>query len=462
MAARKKPEGHMMNFHALFEPKTMAVIGVSLTNGWHPANVIFTKNHLRYPVRVFPVNLRGGELRGEKVYTSLAEIPERIDLAIIAVKAEQVPHALDECIRSKAKAVVVISGGFAESGRRDLQEQIADMASKARLPLLGPNCLGIYTPEKVDTFFLPSERMVLPEPGGVTIVSQSGGVLVDLMIKFAGEGVGLAHAISIGNKAVIRESDLLAYLGEEDRTKVISFYVEGFGKEEGRSFVRAAAECPKPVIVLKAGKSPGGSRAIASHTASLSGDYAVFSEVLAQHGVVEARNEVELISFCEARSCYQKNIKGNIAIVTVSGGHGALAVDACTAQDLAVPALPVEIQKELRAMLSPSIQQIAALANPIDLTGSAVDADLMTVTSYLSKLPTIDCILLLILPYLPGTSSDLGALLSQIYLKEGKPLIAYLPHVEKYRMLIEGFELNRLPVSPSIEGAVLMAKVLRR
>ena len=87
---------------------------------------------------------------------------------------------------------------------------------------------------------------------------------------------------------------------------------------------------------------------------------------------------------------------------------------------------------------------------------------MLAVTSYLSKLPTIDCILLLILPYLPGTSSDLGALLSQVYLREGKPLVAYLPHVEKYRMLVEGFELNRLPVSPSIEGAVLMAKVLRR
>ncbi len=451
-----------MNFEALFEPKTMAVIGVSLTNDRNPANVIFTKNHLRYPVRVFPVNLRGGELRGERVYTSLAEIPERIDLAIIAVKAEQVPDALDECIQSKVGSAVVISGGFAESGRRDLQDHIAAMARKARLPLLGPNCLGIYAPEKVDTFFLPSERMVLPEPGGVTIVSQSGGVLVDLMIKFAGEGVGLSHAVSIGNKAMIREQDVLTYLTQEPRTKVITFYVEGFGKDEGRSFVQAAAACPKPVIVLKAGKSPGGSRAITSHTASLSGDYAVFSEVLAQHGIVEARNELELISFCEALSCYQETIAGSVAIVTVSGGHGALAVDACSAQGLAVPALPEEVQNEIRARLSPSIQQIAALANPIDLTGSAVDQDLMAVTNYLSKLPTIDCILLLILPYIPGTSSDLGALLSQVYLKEKKPLVAYLPHVEKYRMLVEGFELNRLPVSPSIEGAVLMAKVLRR
>lgn len=451
-----------MNFDALFEPKTMAVIGVSFSNDRNPANVIFTKNHLRYPVQVFPVNLRGGELRGERVYTSLAEIPERVDLAIIAVKAEQVPDALDECIQSKVGSAVVISGGFAESGRQDLQERIAAMAREAGLPLLGPNCLGIYAPEKVDTFFLPSERMVLPEPGGVTIVSQSGGVLVDLMIKFAEEGVGLSHAISIGNKAMIREPDLLDYLTEEPKTKVITFYVEGFGRNEGRSFVHEAAACPKPVVVLKAGKSPGGSRAVSSHTASLSGDYAVFSEVLAQHGIVEAHNEAELISFCESLSCYQETIAGSVAIVTVSGGHGALAVDACSAQGLAVPALPEQVQQEIRTQLSPRIQQIAALANPIDLTGSAVDQDLMTVVRYLSKLPTIDCILLLILPYLPGTSSDLGALLSQVYLRERKPLVAYLPHVEKYRMLIEGFELNRLPVSPSIEGAVLMAKVLRR
>ena len=451
-----------MNFQPLFGPKTMAVIGVSLTNDRHPANVIFTKNHLRYPVRIFAVSLHEGEIQGERVYTSLAQVPERIDLAVIAVKAELVPQALDECIQSQVKAVVVVSGGFAETGRNDLQEQIAAAARKAGIPLLGPNCLGTYVPQVVDTFFLPSERMVLPVPGSVSVVSQSGGVLVDLMVKFAGEGVGLAHAISIGNKAVIRELDLLAYLAEEPRTKVITFYVEGFGRSEGRAFVQAAEQCPKPVIVLKAGKSPGGSRAVSSHTASLSGDYAVFSAALAQHGIVEAKNEMELISFAEALSSYPKNIAGNCAIVTVSGGHGALAVDICTAQGLAVPPLPAQVQEEIRALLSPSIQRIASLVNPLDLTGSAVDRDLLTVTSYLSTLPSIDCILLLILPYLPGTSSDLGAMLSQVYLKGKKPLVAYLPHVEKYRMLLDGFELNRLPVSPSIEGAVLMAKVLRR
>jgi acyl-CoA synthetase (NDP forming) len=124
--------------------------------------------------------------------------------------------------------------------------------------------------------------------------------------------------------------------------------------------------------------------------------------------------------------------------------------------------LPEPIQKEMREKLSASVQAIASCGNPVDLTGSAVDDDFVVATIALSRAPEIDCILLLLLPYLPGTTSDLGARLSQVYRREGKPLAAYVPHVEKYRMLIEGFELNRVPVSPSIEGAVLMAEALRR
>jgi len=356
----------------------------------------------------------------------------------------------------------VISGGFAESGRKDLQDRMVDMAREARFPFLGPNCLGIYSPSNVDTFFLPSERMVRPDFGNVAIVSQSGGILVDQMIKFADQGIGLSIAVSIGNKALIRELELLDYLAKDPKTKVIAFYVEGFGKNEGRNFVLAASQCPKPVVVLKAGKSPGGGRAVSSHTASLAGDYEVFSSVLSQHGVVEAKNGYELVSFCESLSCYQNSIKGRIGIITGSGGHGALAVDDCSTHSLSVPSFTEELQKEIREQLTQSVRPIASMANPIDLTGSAVDDDFVVTADYLSRAPEIDCVLILLLPYLPGITSDLGARLSQVYRREGKPLVAYVPHVEKYRMLIEGFELNRVPVSHSIEGAVLMAEAMRR
>ena len=451
-----------MNFQPLFKPKAIAVIGVSLSNDRHPANVIFNKAHLRSPVKVFAVNPKGGVLQGQTVYASVSKIPKKIDLAVIAVRAEFAPDVLDDCIKSGVGGAVIISGGFAEIGRRDLQDRLVKSARKAGFPFIGPNCLGIYSPPKVDTFFLPSERMVRPEPGNVAIVSQSGGVLVDQMVKFANEGIGLSKAVSIGNKALINELDLLDYLAKDKKTKVIAFYLEGFGENQGRKFVLAASKCPKPIIVLKAGKTTQGRRAVSSHTASLAGDYEVFSAVMAQYGMVEAKNEFEMLSFCESLSYYKRTISGNIGIISPSGGHGALAVDVCTARGLNVQQLSHQVQNRISKNLSSSVRGIASLNNPIDLTGSAVDHDFVAAAEGLSRAKEIDCVIVLLLPYSPGISSDLGARISQIFRGAGRPVVAYVPHLEKYRMLIEGFEFNRIPVSPSIEGAVLMVEALRR
>ena len=451
-----------MDFRTLFEPKTMAVIGLSLSNERHPANIIYNKNYFRYPVKVFGVNPKGGMYHKEKVYTSISEIPEKIDLALIAVRAEHVPGVLRECIDNWVGGAAVISGGFAETGRFDLRRQFEEIASEADFPVIGPNCLGIYSPGLVDSLFLPSERMVRPEPGNVALVSQSGGILVDQMVKFAGQGIGLSRAVSIGNKAAVGELELLQYLARDEKTDVIAFYVEGFGPGEGREFVTAASRSPKPVIIMKAGKSEGGVRAVSSHTASIAGDYAVFSSIMRQFGIVEAKDEYEMVSFCESLSCYPRGIDGRVGIVTASGGHGAVAVDTCEASGLIVPHLSEEVQEEIRGRLSESVRPIASLGNPIDLTGSARDDDFVIAAGELSRRSDIDCVIILLLPYIPEVTSDVGARLSQVYQEEGKPIVAYVPHVEKYRMIIEGFQLNNVPVSHSIEGAVLMVKAMKR
>jgi acetyltransferase len=440
----------------------MAVIGVSLTNDLHPANVIYNKTHLRSSIRAFPVNPKGGRLRKETVYRDVSEIPEAVDLAVIAARAEFAPEILSSCIASGVGGAVVISGGFAEIGRADLQERIVGMAVEAGVPFIGPNCLGIYVPGGVDTFFLPRERMVRPGKGNVALVSQSGGVLVDQMVKFAEQGVGLSVGVSIGNKAMVRETDLLEFLAQDGGTDVIDFYVEGFEKNEGRRFVTAARQCPKPVVVLKAGKTAEGSRAVSSHTASLAGDYNVFSSILAQHGIAEAGNEYELVSFCESLSCYQAAAGDRVGIISVSGGHGALASDACAAHGLTVPEIDPDLQSSIRENLTASVQAIASLKNPLDLTGSATDEDFVAATTGLSASESVDSLILLLLPYSPSITMDLGARLSRLYEQAGKPLVAYVPHVEKFRMLIEGFELNRIPVSSSIEGAVLMVEAMKR
>lgn len=451
-----------MDFTPLFHPKTIAVFGVSLTNDRHPANVIYNKIHLRYPVKVYPVNPRGGQLQKDRVYVDVGDIPARIDLAVVAARAEFVPDIIDRCIENGVGGAVIISGGFAESGRADLQERLVASARAADFPFIGPNCLGIYAPTRFDTFFLPGERLVRPEPGSVAIVSQSGGVLVDQMVKFAEQGVGLSLAVSIGNKALVRELDMLDYLSKDPATRVIAFYIEGFEKNEGRRFVQAATSVPKPIIVLKSGKSAAGQRAASSHTAALAGNHKVFAAVLAQHGIVEADNEFEMVSFCEALSCYNRKVQGRVGIITVSGGHGVLATDICAARGLAVPSLSEAVRQEIRANLSASVQGIASLENPVDLTGSARDDDFVAAANGLSRAAEVDCVILLLLPYSPGISSDLGARLSYAFRRENKPLVAYVPHQEKYRMLIEGFELNNVPVSSSIDGAVLMVEALRR
>lgn len=451
-----------MDIGKLFNPKSLAVIGISLTNERHPANVIYNKNKFRMKVEVYPVNERGGTYQGEKVYSNIRDIPKEVDLALIATRAESVPEIMLDCIKSGVKGAIIISGGFAEVGNKDLQNRIVSIAKDYSFPFIGPNCLGIYSHPFYDTFFVPSERIVRPEKGRVALVSQSGGILVDHMVKLAQEGVGLSKAVSIGNKALIGEVELLDYFAEDPETGVVAFYIEGFRRKEGRSFVKKAEECGKPVIVLKAGKTPRGVTAVASHTATMAGDYNVFSSVLTQYGILEAKDEYELIPFCEVFSCYQSSIKGNIGIITGSGGHGAIAVDICLSHDLHVPILSESDQNLIKEKLSQRIQGIVSLKNPIDLTGSAVDDDFVAAAKCLAENKDIDCLLVLLLPYLPGISSDLGARLSQIYRETGKPIVAYVPHVDKFMMFIEGFQLNQIPVAHSIEEAVHMTEALKR
>jgi acyl-CoA synthetase (NDP forming) len=452
-----------MELRRIFEPKTMAIVGVSLSNPFHPANVIYNKNHLRYDAEAFCVNPKGGSLYGQKIYRSLREIPAQVELAVLAVRAERIPQAVRECVQEGVSGAIVVSGGFAETGRADLEEELRVLSEENDFPIIGPNCLGIYSPPYLDAFFLPHERLVVPDPGAVALISQSGGILVDLIIKLTQEDVGVSKAVSIGNKAAIDEVDLLAYLEEDANTRVIGIYVEGFKKGRGRDFVEMMKHFTKPVILLKAGRTPGGTRAVSSHTASVAGDYSVFSELVKESGAIEATSETEFVSYCEALSCCEPRGKlKNICIITGSGGHGAMASDACYARGLNLVELPASDKEELRKRLSTSIQSIASLNNPVDLTGSAVDEDFYAAAEFLLNKEYVDGLILLLLPYLPGISSDVGARLAVAFRAFEKPVITYIPHVEKYGIMIEGFESNRMPVAHSVEGAVIMTASLSK
>ncbi len=449
-----------MDLQRLIEPRSIAVVGVSLSNPFHPANVIYNKNHLRAGAKTYAVNPHGGELYGESVYPSLKEVPAAVDAVVVAVRADHVPGVVRDGIEAEAGGAIVISGGFKEVGRENLQEEVRGLSQDHDFPLIGPNCLGVFSPPHMDTFFLPPERLLTPRAGEVALVSQSGGILVDLMIKLTQEGAGISRGVSIGNKAVLDEVDLVAFLEADRATRVIGLYLEGFSPGRGRTFLDLLGRIEKPVVFFKAGRSPGGSRAVQSHTASMAGDYRVFREVLIQAGAMEARDEAEFVSFCEVLCSRSAPRVKRVGVVTASGGHGAVATDLCHDAGLELPRIPDTDQAVLRDRLSPSVKDIASTNNPVDLTGSAGDGDFYASTRFFLEREDVDAVILLCLPYIPGITSDVGARVAQLGREFGKPVVTYIPHIDKYGIFIDGFESNGVPVAHSVEGAVHMARAL--
>ncbi len=266
----------MTGLHKLLSPKVTAVVGVSTSNVFSPGNVIFRKLAFENALTTYPINPKGGNVEGVEVYPSITEAPDGIDLAVISVPAISVPLVLEECGKKGIEAVIVVSGGFSETQTEQgtkLQQEITDIANKFGMSMVGPNCIGVFVPETLDTFFLPSERVARPRKGGVAIISQSGGWLVERLEEFSKRDVGVAAAISIGNAAQTKVTDFVHHFQHEKNVKVIVAYLEGFGQNEGREFVEACARYAtrKPMVVYKGGQSEAGHRVTRSHTSSLGG-----------------------------------------------------------------------------------------------------------------------------------------------------------------------------------------------
>jgi len=449
-----------VDLRTLLTPRSIAVFGLSRSNPFHPGNVIYMKNRLRYEARTYGVNPNGGMLHGERIYKSVDEIPEKVDVAVVAVRAELVPDTLRQCVAAGVSGAIVVSGGFAEAGQSGLRDEVVKIARDHWFPVIGPNCLGAYSPPTFNTFFLPAERLLRPKPGPLALVSQSGGILIELILDFVQENVGISRAVSIGNKDVVDEVDLLDFCLSDPKTEVVGFYMEGFNAGRGREFARRVAHSSKPVVVLKGGKTPAGSRAAQSHTASLSGDYAAFSQIMRQCGAVEARNTREFVSTCEGLVTQAATRRKNVAVVSVSGGHGIMASDACFDAGLDLVAVPPEDQALLRSRLSQSVRDIVSAANPIDLTGSANDSDVYNATQFCLERDYVDAVVLLLLPYVPAITPDVGAHVSLLRREFKKPVFVYIPAMDKYKIYIEGFEINGFPVSHSVDAAILQARAL--
>ena len=463
-----------MDLTKLFKPKSMAVVGVSKKNPLSPGRIVLLKNEFEMDVKVYGIYPGGGEVEGVALYDRLDKLPEIPDLLIVAVGPDDTLGYVQDCADLNIPACVIIGGGFAEIGGKGVkrQEKLEKLAFENDIAILGPNCLGVYAPPIVDTIFLPTERITRPPRGSVALISQSGGVLVDqFFVKFSERNIGVSTAVSIGNRAVVDEVMLLEYFSKVDKeTTNIAFYLEGFKEGKARKFFKLAKESEDTVITFFGGKTKEGKIATQSHTASLAGNYKILKGALRQFQIINPHSERELLTCLKVYDVLSHKKKpfgdnvityGDVVVVSVSGGHGVIASDMLNKYGLNPVQLTEEEKKDLKELMNPVAKEIAAFNNPIDLTGSVLDMDIENIIRYLSDIERVECIILLLLPYPPNISFQIGRRIANVVLSKKKPLVCFVPYVSKYSLIIESLELANIPVFHSIKETVQAVSALK-
>jgi acetyl coenzyme A synthetase (ADP forming)-like protein len=357
-----------------FNPKSVAIIGASRRPGRIGHIVVEQMVAAKYPGRLYLINPKaakeGHHILGIKTFASIKDCGGSIELAIIVIPAKYVPTIMQDCVEMKVPNVIIVSGGFRESGPVGvkLENQVLDIAKKGNIRVLGPNCLGTFSPSThIDTLFLPGSTTPRPRVGRISFLSQSGSVGGSVMSFAYNEDIGFSKFASFGNAIDVDEGDLIDYLEDDDDTQVTGLYLESINR--GRKFINITkrASKVKPIIVIKAGRSDAGTRAVTSHTGSLAGTDRIYDAAFEAAGVIRVKTIGEFFDVARAL-VNQPPAKGNrIGVITSGGGFGVMTLDALADYNLEAPELSEALQKRLHTKLP----YYYSVKNPIDLTGSA-------------------------------------------------------------------------------------------
>lgn len=376
------------DFEVAFHPKTVAVVGVSRTRpdqGW--LGLMGCIQGFGFPGRIYPINPNATEIGGLKAYPNLVSLPEPIDLVIISVPVPAVPQALEDCVASGNRNVHIFTAGFKETGEEEgikLEEEIAEIARRGGLRIVGPNCMGIYCPQSGLSF----DESLPKESGPVAFVSQSGGHAGDHANYAAQFGIRFSKVISYGNALNLDSTDFLEYLAGDDETRIITMYLEGV--KDGAKLTKLVTEInrAKPVIILKGGLTESGAGAVASHTGSLAGAEAVWSAFFKQTGAVQVNSLEEIAEVTLAFLRLSPTQGHRVGVIGTGGGIGVACADAFAQEGLEVPALTAETRKELRSFVPPAGNSIR---NPLDAEVVFTDFGLLERTlDLVSADPLID------------------------------------------------------------------------
>jgi len=381
-----------MRLDALFQPRSIAVIGASdkPTIG---RRLIVSLDRIGFTGPVFPINPNYFSVLGRTRYPTIADTPEAPDLAVFCLGHRLVLDAFTAAAARGIRAAVIYDGGFAERGEdgRRLQERIAVLCREREIALCGPNCMGILNPIERNSSYLQEIRDPDALAGNVGIISQSGGFCLSLLTDVS--RFGFSHIVSSGNEAVLDASDFLDHLVEDPHTKIIGCFIETVRRPERFAAVldRAALR-DKPVVVIKVGRTARSRYAVATHTAGEAGDSAGVSDMLRAHRVIEATDLAEFTEVLAASHGARRPAGRRLGIITSSGGLAELILDIADANDLAVPPLLPDAKADLDRLVG----YVTGDGNPLDAWGNGTFApNLDHALAALQTSPDHDAIVLL-------------------------------------------------------------------
>ena len=434
-----------MSLKSIFEPNSIAIIGASDEVGSVGNTVI--SNLLKSNIKIFPVNPKHDIIAGQKSYESILEINEDIDLAIIIIPSKFCVDVLNQIAQTSCKAVILISAGFKEVGvdGKELENEIVKICNSNNISLIGPNCLGVLNPIMgLNMSFSAS----IPPSGNIGLISQSGAICTAIIDSAHHLGIGFSKFISTGNKAVINETQLIEYLNQDANTKVIAIYTEGLQNAE--RFIEVCQKCTKPIVILKAGKSDAGAKSASSHTGALASDNSLYQALFRQAEIIEVGSIEELFETIQVLSFNPLVDVKNIAIITNAGGPGVLATDAVVLNNLELPRLSSETEKNLRLVLPVT----ANFHNPIDLIGDATSARYQDSLDIIMDDSGVDAILVILTPQAMTDVENIGQIILEAKSKFKKPIVVSLVGYDRTHTTLEFLRQNQAAVIDFPENAV--------
>jgi len=404
---------------AIFAPKTVAVIGASEKPGSVGRNLLWNLITNPFGGTVFPINPQHSSILGIKAYSTIFDVPEKIDLAVIATPASTVPKIIADGVDAGIKGAIIISAGFKEVGEKGLalEQEILQQAHRGKIKIIGPNCLGVMNPiSGLNATF--ASKMALP--GTVGFISQSGALCTSVLDWSLQENVGFSAFISIGSMLDIGWGDLIYYLGDDPHTKSIVIYMESIG--DARSFLSAAREVAltKPIIVIKAGRTTAAAKAAASHTGALTGNDAVLDAAFRRCGVLRVNSISDLFDMSEVLAKQPRPQGSRLTILTNAGGPGVLATDTLIENGGELAAISPEIMSSLNEILPPQWSH----NNPIDILGDADPQRYKKALEIITKDPNSDGLLVILTPQAMTDPTQIAEQLKPYVQMSGKPILA--------------------------------------